>query len=88
MLDFFTSDGNETSVAIFSKTSLTKEFLILMAFGDTSLGVGLLEDLVDTDEVTFLADVSPLAGVVPSGNFCLSGGLLLALFACNFSWYL
>ena len=53
--------------------------------GDTSLGVDLLQDLVNVDGVALLASLSPLL-LIPSGGFaCFSGGLLFAFLACDFA---
>ena len=51
--------------------------------GDTSVGVNLLEDLVDVDGVALLAGLSALLGL--SRGLALDGGFLLAFLGCNFA---
>ena len=55
--------------------------------GNASLGVDLLEDLVDVDRVALLADTLSLL-LVGRSDLGLGGGLLLALLASDFSWHL
>ena len=52
--------------------------------GDTSLGVDLLQDLVDVDGVALLASLSPLL-LVTAGLGRLYSSLLFSFLACNFS---
>ena len=51
--------------------------------GDTSVGVDLLEDLVDVDGVALLAGLSALLGL--PRRLALDGGFLLAFLGCNFA---
>ena len=49
--------------------------------GDTSVGVDLLQDLVDVDGVALLAGLSPLLSL--SRGLALNGGFLLAFLGSN-----
>ena len=51
--------------------------------GDTSVGVDLLEDLVDVDRVALLAGLSP--GLLFSSRLALDGSLLLSFLGSNLS---
>ena len=51
--------------------------------GDPSVGVNLLQHLVDVDGVAFLARLSPLLGI--SSRLGLRRRLLLSLHCCHFS---
>ena len=54
--------------------------------GDTSVGVNLLQHLVDVDSIAFPSLSSPLLLSISNG-FSLSG-FLLAFLSCNFGWHL
>ena len=53
--------------------------------GDTSVGVNLLQHLVDVDSIAFPSLSSPLLLSISNG-FSLSG-FLLAFLSCNFGWH-
>ena len=53
--------------------------------GDTSVGVDLLQDLVDVDGVGFPPPPFPLL-VSGTGGLCLAGGLLCSL-GCSLWWH-
>ena len=53
--------------------------------GDSSLGVDLLQDLVDVDRVALLAGLSLLLGLSTASGLGLCGGFLFALLGSNFS---
>ena len=54
--------------------------------GDTSVGVDLLENLVDVNRVALLAGLSP--GLLISSRLALDGSLLLSFLGCDFSRHL
>ena len=54
--------------------------------GDASVGVDLLQDLVDVDGVALLAGL-PLGLLVSAGLGLDGGGLLLALLGSDFAWH-
>ena len=55
--------------------------------GDASLGVHLLQHLVDVDGVGLLPGLSPLLLLPGDLGGLDSGGLLLALCSSNFAWH-